>query len=672
MKNRVQKGSITVFLSLMLVLLISLMTASLESAHLAAVRGQISMGSESAMYTLFSYYEKNLYDEYKLLFLNNRQDCIGILKTEMELYGKLDTSILQGQNHLLFGTESVDIDNEVYLMDNNGSAFQEEVNQIIASDIIAMVKNSIWGNVKKLSQSSLVTEYMNEIMTQGAELENLEEQMGKVSQKTTSANNKIENLKKQSELSIKKLSQYKKVLEAYQKGDSSGYEVAIEKNRFEKELKILSEEKKTLEKELQNILTDLEKYEKSADKVTSNLKDVRESIQKDELEKSYKNTLEEELKSVLEMTSESGTWYQQVRKAKNVVVKNLNELQIMGIPTSDEISQKSILNGSIEKKLQQIKQNATKLNSVKFSITESKADGEKNSIGKSLINSVQMLITDGVFSIIVDKKANISKRTVKIQDKPSQGKKDKGSTNEKTIFQRILDDTKDTVALNIYLSEYMDCYTDGKNYDLEYILGKSNSDKENLKTVVNQLVFLRQAMNLMYLLSDSTKKQEAELCATAMFAITVNPVVIEGMTMVILTAWAYAEAVSDVKALLNGEKIDFIKNSNSWNLSLKNAANYKNWTNKSKSGKKTGMNYKEYLRILLFFHSRNTNMFRGLDMIQWNICQKDSDFRISQCIYSMEIKFSLRVNSIFLSVNNLSAGGKSGYVYEHKEQKKYG
>ena len=62
MKNRVQNGSITVFLSLLLVVLISLITTSLESAHLSAVRGRIGMSGEAAMYTLFSHFEKSLYD----------------------------------------------------------------------------------------------------------------------------------------------------------------------------------------------------------------------------------------------------------------------------------------------------------------------------------------------------------------------------------------------------------------------------------------------------------------------------------------------------------------------------------------------------------------------------------------------------------------------------------
>ena len=89
-------------------MLISLVTVSLESAHLSAVRGQIGMGSEAAMYTLFSHFEKSLYDDYKLLFLNDRQDFVQILKDEMELYEQTDT-ISQGTNHLRFGTESISV-----------------------------------------------------------------------------------------------------------------------------------------------------------------------------------------------------------------------------------------------------------------------------------------------------------------------------------------------------------------------------------------------------------------------------------------------------------------------------------------------------------------------------------------------------------------------------------
>lgn len=672
MKNRAQKGSITVFLSLLLMLLISLITTSLESAHLAAVRGQIGMGSEAAMYTLFSYFEKSLYEKYKLLFLNDRQDFNKILENEINLYGIAEEGIIKGNNHLHFGTNSVSVTHMVHLMDNGGTAFQEEINQILTSDVISLVKKSISGNIERLSQSGIITEYMNQIMEQGVELEALNEKISQAADKSVLAGKKITDLEKSADSTLEIAKEYRAMLEKTGSEAESDYETAEKEKKLNKALKKLSDDKKTMEDEFQSMLTVLDEYEKSAGKITSNLEDVSKGLMNEKLDESYKETLYEELKSIMDMTSESGDYYQQVSAAKSKVEQNLRELQSVSIPSKGNITQDDILNKDVEKNLKQAGDKIRKCSMVDISVTETVVDSKYAFPGKSLLKTVQKLITEGVFSIIVDNQAKLSKRNVDMAEKPSQGKINETGSSGKSMFQIAVDNTRDTLALNIYLTEYMNCYTDDGNYDLEYILGKSNSDGENLKTVINQLVYLRQAMNLVYLLTDTVKKQQARTTAAAMLAVTGNAALIQGMTMIILTAWAYAEAVSDVKALINGEQIDFIKNSGSWNLSLEQAADYRNWTGQSKSSEKTGMNYKEYLRILLFFHSRKSNMLRGLDMIQWNICQKDAKFRISQCVYSVEADFSLYVKPIFLSIKGMSLDNQSGYTYEHKEQKKYG
>lgn len=672
MKNRVHNGSITVFLSLLLVVLISLVTVSLESAHLSAVRGQIGMGSEAAMYTLFSHFEKSLYDEYKLLFLNDRQDFAQILKEEMELYEQTD-KIMEGTSYLRFCTESIAVTNTVYLTDHNGNAFQEEINQILASDVIAMVKNSISGNLKKLSQSGTVTEYMNLVMEQGAELENMNDRISKAAEKAASAEEKMEDMEKDADAGLKSVMAYRSALEKMKEGGLSEKDILPKKKDLENELTELSNNRQNLVKELEGIIGNLKSYEKSAGQITADLEDISKELQDEELEESYKLALHEELKSIQDMTSETGNSYRRIESAREKAEENLKQLKSLQIPSSGEISQEEILNGNVEKILQQVKDTIRNCSDVEIPVAETEVDSKYGFSGKSLLKTAQKLITEGVFSIIVDNRAKLSKRIVDMKERPSLGKKEKTEDGGKSIFETAVDNSKDALALNIYLAEYMKCYEDKGNYDLEYILGKSNSDQENLKSVINQLVYLRQAMNMMYLLSSGTEKQQAKTVAAAMLAVTGNAALIQAMTMVLLTAWAYAEAVSDVKLLVGGKKVDFIKNSESWNLSLEQAADYRNWTKTPESSGKSGMSYKEYLRILLFFHSRNVNMFRALDMIQWNICRKDPDFRISQCVYSLEADFELLVKPVFFTTGGLMLkGGTSGYTYKHKEQKKYG
>lgn len=671
MKNSVQKGSITVFLSLLLVLLISVVTVSLESAHLAAVRSQIGMESEAAMYNLFSHFEKSLYEKYELLFVNNRLNFADILEAELKTGSSSEISMVQGMNHLSFHTESVKVGNMVYLVDHNGEAFQEEINQILAADVIAMVKQSITGYIKQLSQSGTVTDYMNEIMEQSLPLPDMMEQVSQAAEQSETAGKGISELKRKADSCADKAMEYRKILKQSEEEDSVNTDAVKKKQELKEELRVLADDKRKLEKSLKNVLEELEEYEKSAEKITGNLEEVRAGLQEEELVDDYKETLYEELKSVLDATSESGSWYQHLDSAKENVRKNLNLLQATYVPSSEELSSEVVLNGDVEKDLKHAVEVLGECSSVDIPVGKAAVENKYSISARSLVKTVQKLITEGVFSIIVDNQDQLSKRVVNMVDMPSQKQTKEKEDSGKNMFQSAVDNTRDTLALNIYLTEYMDCYQDGGSYDLEYILGKNNSDRDNLKSTVNQLLLLRQAMNLVYLLTDAGKRSQAQTAAAAMLAITGNGVLIQGMSMVILTAWAYAEAVADVKTLVNQGKIDFIKNTENWKLSLEQAADYRNWTSSGNSKGKSGMDYQEYLRVLLFFHSRVNNMFRGLDMIQWNICQSDPNFRISQCVYAMDADFSCSVRPVFFSVQNLLIG-KSGYVYEHREQESYG
>ena len=65
-----KKGSITVFLALILSLLLSLVCTSIESVRMAAARTQILSGLDIGLYSLFGQYDSEFLKEYDLFFLN--------------------------------------------------------------------------------------------------------------------------------------------------------------------------------------------------------------------------------------------------------------------------------------------------------------------------------------------------------------------------------------------------------------------------------------------------------------------------------------------------------------------------------------------------------------------------------------------------------------------------
>lgn len=73
-----KKGSITVFLALILSLLLSLITTSIQSVQMAAARTQILNSMDIGLYSLFGQYDSFLLKDYDVFFLDGTQGSSGL------------------------------------------------------------------------------------------------------------------------------------------------------------------------------------------------------------------------------------------------------------------------------------------------------------------------------------------------------------------------------------------------------------------------------------------------------------------------------------------------------------------------------------------------------------------------------------------------------------------
>lgn len=69
-RSEIKKGSITIYLCLALCVILSLIFACLNSAKTAAGRAAFACAADEGLFSLFSNYDKALYEEYGLLFLD--------------------------------------------------------------------------------------------------------------------------------------------------------------------------------------------------------------------------------------------------------------------------------------------------------------------------------------------------------------------------------------------------------------------------------------------------------------------------------------------------------------------------------------------------------------------------------------------------------------------------
>ena len=99
-----RKGSITVFFSLSLTIVITLICTTIETVRLNGLQQQLDMAADSALDSMFASYDRQLLEQYGLLFLNgsggNDKYSDLYLKNQMEEYMKyemtptLDTSFI--------------------------------------------------------------------------------------------------------------------------------------------------------------------------------------------------------------------------------------------------------------------------------------------------------------------------------------------------------------------------------------------------------------------------------------------------------------------------------------------------------------------------------------------------------------------------------------------------
>lgn len=187
-------------------------------------------------------------------------------------------------------------------------------------------------------------------------------------------------------------------------------------------------------------------------------------------------------------------------------------------------------------------------------------------------------------------------------------------------------------------------------YQIEYILAGQDTDWQNLEKVARKLLRWREAANVIYILSDSAKMAEAEALALALAAVTMLPALAVPVKYTILFAWAYVESLQDVKTLLSGGRVPIMKSAADWKTGINSIKNIRGSLSEDSGG--NGLNYKEYLQIMLFLQNTTDRTYRAMDIMEMDIRRTpgNSRFRLDGCFDTYEA--------------HLSVASEFGYSYE--------
>ena len=112
-----EKGEITAFLSLIFVLMISFVTAILESASVQAEKNQARLDMDRAVYSVFGEYQKELLEEYGIFAVEGSYETGNFSEKQL-----IDRMHYYGASGIWPEVEGIQ-----FLTDQNGQAFREGV-----------------------------------------------------------------------------------------------------------------------------------------------------------------------------------------------------------------------------------------------------------------------------------------------------------------------------------------------------------------------------------------------------------------------------------------------------------------------------------------------------------------------------------------------------------------
>lgn len=257
-----------------------------------------------------------------------------------------------------------------------------------------------------------------------------------------------------------------------------------------------------------------------------------------------------------------------------------------------------------------------------------------------------------ILTLVVENSFQISPKSISQKNSIQNRKLETGN------LEKAGKETLEKLWLIQYLNTYFSCQSGAGagggdshalDYELEYCIGGKETDSQNLEQAVNRLLLLREAGNFATIMQDSGKQALAMEMAAAAVGFTGLPPLIQAVQVGILLGWSYMESILDVRHLLAGGKVPLIKEVSQWqsDVSLGQKA-----LEQDTKQEEQGLDYREYLQILLLSVKEDTLVYRAMDVMEQNIrlLPGEETFAMDHMIQGVEAETVSGADSMFLGL----------------------
>jgi hypothetical protein len=607
-----QKGSITVFLSLILVCVSALIFALLESARTAGARYYLQTAADAAMDSLYSNFHKELWENYRLILYEGVDE-----QTVEKDYMRYVKDYIDNSNIYRLDEPKAEVMDLRRITDDSAFWFEKELTEYMKYNLV-----DFSGSVESFEEAKKDVEQANIIR-------NITVAYGGHTKEAV----KVEKSLMRITESLNNISSAKAELEAYIAAqDEEGCRASLmtiesEADSLSDKLKLYEEAADNFEESLSNTESELkEEWEK----LTSENKELFEEGTGD-----YRNysTKDKERRTEVITKVEAAKENSQNMAERYELIDSIAELD--ADEDADEIDDKW---GILE----------LSCNDISTPVIDS-AHGIADENREESLESMMDFLSGDIISLVLPSDRYLSLGSVDKSSFPSS------LTNNISAKES---DPVDNLLLNEYSARFFADFSDNADkefaYELEYIYAGFDTDKANLSATLTDILALRTGLNYTHILSDSEKMEQVSNLALTIAGRAGFPKLSVLISFLIISVWSLAESVADIKALLNKEKVAFFKTKEDWRLGLDSLMNSPKSVLDDMDKKESGLDYESYIKSLLLMIDSNLRDYRMMDMMQNNISGKEADFKMESMIYASKIKVYAKSYRVFSS---LSIGG---------------
>ncbi len=634
-----QRGTITIFLCLVLVSISAVICGLVESARMAGVRFYLQLAADSAIDSLFSEYDNKLWEEYRLIS--------GVFSDEEEiqsdLHGYVKPYVEESGIYQIKEAEFEILDKQM-MTDEGGAWLEEEAYEYmkykVASDLILHHDPSeVWRQIKEAqSMNTIVSNYGFQSKT----AVRLEKSLMRIG----------EYIEDQKQI-------YQRATEAlngYDLNDFISHANALKRkckeadalvNTYSRLADQLEEELRKTERENEDKWKDLS--EENQRVLKEQVEQFRPYVERNGERRAAVEALLQNAEQIIQISEEAIQLAEDIRVRKEEEENSARDTDDDGIIDEyDEYVEYEEDMGRLRTAF-----GTVRIADIGFQY------GMEDEETADILSSLQEALQSGVLELVIPSDRDVQHGSIHTSNLPSHTDKTNRTVEQADLIKTLL--------VNEYAIEHFPCFTDNADrefaYELEYIIEGSEKGGANLSAVVMKLVAVRSGLNYLHILSDSEKMNQVNVLANSIAVAGGIPFLNALVKLLIISVWALAEAVLDVKDLLAGKEVHLLKSPKDWHLSIDKIADVGRNRELIKSGDfSTGeskkdstsegekflkMDYKLYLRLLLFIQKPEDRNYRIMDLIQNNLRKTSPEFQMRNCMYSMRVKVDAKFAMVF-------------------------